>query len=533
MLDELSVTNLGLIAEARIEPGPGLVVITGETGAGKTLLLGALRLLSGEQARKDQIGPTAEEAVVEARLVSGEEERVITRRVGAARSRAYLDGSMVTAAALGDLLSGDVEIVGQHDRNSLADPAAVRAMVDGALDAAGTRAKARYDAAWSVLTDVQARIGELGGDQRALERELDMLRFQTSEIEDAGFVIGDDADLDVVANRLRNAEALGERLAAAGDAVGEDGAGALIDRAVHELGVAAKTDPSLTDLADLGREAAALLGELAADIAAVATDFERDPVRLAEVEQRLATLAELKRKYGADLDGVLAFAADARERGDRIEALLGSAGELEEARAAAVAALETAGTALTAARAQAATRLAKGASAHLTDLGFSDPVVGFRVERATPGPNGADRITLEFASDGALTPQPASRIASGGELSRLVLSLRLAAGVADVGIVAFDEIDAGTGGATALAMGRKLAALAENRQVLCVTHLPQVAAFADRHFAVRREGTTTSVAPVDGDARIEELSRMLAGLPESDRGREHAAELLVLASRSA
>lgn len=530
MLDELAVTNLGIIAEARIEPGPGLVVITGETGAGKTLLLGALRLLSGETARKDQIGPNGDEAVVEARLLGGGDEHVLTRRVGAARSRAYLDGAMVTAGSLSDELAGVVEIVGQHDRNALADPGAVRSMVDGALDAGGKRAKERYDAAWSALGVIDARIAELGGDHRALERELDMLRFQVAEVDDAGFAAGDDAVLEETANRLRNAEALGERLAAAGEAAGEEGAGAALDRAVHELSVAAKTDPTLSELADLGREAAALVGELSAEIAAVSADFERDPARLADVEQRLALLADLRRKYGDDLDGVLAFAAGARQRADRLETLLAGAGELAAARTEAVETLDAAAGELVQARVAAAARLATAATAHLTDLGFADPVVRFQVEPAQPGPGGADRVTLEFASDTALQPQPASRIASGGELSRLVLSLRLAAGVADAGIVAFDEIDAGTGGATALAMGRKLAALAEGRQVFCVTHLPQVAAFADRHFAVRRDGTRATVAAVDGDDRVEELSRMLAGLPESDRGKEHAAELLVLAS---
>jgi DNA repair protein RecN (Recombination protein N) len=529
VLDEISVRNLGIIPDARIEPGAGLVVITGETGAGKTLLLGALRLLSGETAHKDQIGPAGDEAVVEARMISADDEVILARRVGASRSRAYIDGSMVTAGALAEQLAPLVEIVGQHDRNALADPGTVRRLVDGALDAAGSRARADYDDAWKALTVVEARIAQLGGDQRALERELDMLRFQAAEVDHAGFAAGDDDVLEATANRLRNAEELGERLAAAGVAVGEEGAGAALDRVVHELSIAAKTDPSLVGLADLGREAAALVGELNAEIAAVSADFDRDPGRLAEVEARLALLSDLKRKYGSDLDAVLAFAADASKRAERIDSLLGDAGELAAASTEALAALDVAGTNLALARRGAATRLAAAATVHLTDLGFSDPLVRFRLEPTQAGPTGADRITLEFASDAALQALPATRIASGGELSRLVLSLRLAAGVADAGIVAFDEIDAGTGGATALAMGRKLADLADGRQVFCVTHLPQVAAFADRHFAVRRDGTTATVALVEGDERVEELSRMLAGLPESDRGKEHAAELLVLA----
>lgn len=241
-------------------------------------------------------------------------------------------------------------------------------------------------------------------------------------------------------------------------------------------------------------------------------------------------LADLRRKYGDDLDSVLAFGADAARRADELEALLVDAGDLEAAHGDAVAAVGSVGAALRKARAKAADRLAKGAVAHLIDLGFAAPVVEFRIDRADPGPNGVDRIVLEFSSDASLAAKPAAKIASGGELSRLALALRLAAGIEDATVIAFDEIDAGTGGATALAMGKKLATLSVGRQVFCVTHLPQVAAFADQHFIVQREGTTATVTAVDGEARVEELSRMLAGLPESERGREHAAELLVLAA---
>lgn len=530
MLDELQVQNLGLISEARIEPGPGLVVITGETGAGKTLLLGALRLLKGEPAKKDQIGPTGDEASVEARLVIDGDEHVVRRRVDSSRSRAYIDGAMVTAAAVADRFADLIDIVGQHDRNALGDPAAIRALVDGALDGPGRKSLATYQAAWATLQEIEAGIDELGGDRRALERELDVVRFQAKEVEDAGFEAGEDDELDRLATRLRNAESLGERLAAAADAIGDRGAGSALDRGLKELAVAAKTDASLQDLVGLGDEAAALLGELSAEITGITADFERDPEQLDRVEGRLAMLADLRRKYGDDLDAVLAFGREAAARADRLDALLESAGELEDARRDATTAVVAAGTALRERRLKAAGRLAKGAAAHLADLGFSDPVVRFRIDEADAGARGADKIILEFSSDASLEPKAAGRVASGGELSRLVLALRLAAGVEDATVIAFDEIDAGTGGETALAMGRKLAALSRGKQVFCVTHLPQVAAFADRHLALRRKGTTISVTPVEGEERVKELSRMLAGLPESDRGKEHAAELLVLAA---
>ncbi|MCZ6460662.1 MAG: AAA family ATPase [Actinobacteria bacterium] len=215
MLDELIVHNLGLIPEARFEPGAGLVVITGETGAGKTLLLGALRLLTGEIARKDQIGPTGKEAWVEGRFIVDGEEHVVRRRVDASRSRAYVDGKMVPAGAIAEQFASLVDIVGQHDRNALAEPAAVRALIDGAFDVSGTERLDTYREAWASLQAIEAKVDQLGGDQRALQRERDVVQFQATEISEAGFNTGDDVDLGRLATRLRNAESLGERLAAA------------------------------------------------------------------------------------------------------------------------------------------------------------------------------------------------------------------------------------------------------------------------------------------------------------------------------
>jgi DNA repair protein RecN (Recombination protein N) len=248
------------------------------------------------------------------------------------------------------------------------------------------------------------------------------------------------------------------------------------------------------------------------------------------VEGRLARLGDLRRKYGDTLDEILNFGEQAAARAVELDGLLRRAGELEAEEQTALLEADAAGEDLRAAREQAGARLATSAVGHLRDLGFSDPVVGLDVHPADLSTSGADRITLAFASDAALLPGPVSRVASGGELSRLVLALRLAAGAEDADVVAFDEIDAGIGGTTALAMGRKLAALAASRQVLCVTHLPQVAAFADRHFVVTRNGNRASVRTVAGEERVEELSRMLAGLPGSDKGRDHAAELLTLAA---
>jgi DNA repair protein RecN (Recombination protein N) len=382
------------------------------------------------------------------------------------------------------------------------------------------------------LTEVRHHRAVLGGDRRALERELDMLRFQTTEISDAGFAAGDDAGLETEAVRLRNAEVLGEHLAAAARRSGDEGAAADADVTVRELRLAARTDPSLESLVEQAADVAALFSDLNAEIARAASTMERDPETLAGVESRLALLGDLRRKYGDTLDAVLAFRDDADERVSQLDDLLGRADDLEREELEAVAAVGDAGELLRSARLRSGEALAESAQRHLEGLGFAEPVVRFDLEPGEPAPHGADRITVLFASDGALRPGPVGRIASGGELSRLVLALRLAGSAGTADIVAFDEIDAGVGGATALAMGRKLAALAESRQVLCVTHLPQVAAFATTHVVVTRDANRIMVRTVDGGERIAELSRMLAGLPDSDRGREHAEELLALAAGS-
>ena len=268
-----------------------------------------------------------------------------------------------------------------------------------------------------------------------------------------------------------------------------------------------------------GRVAARDLGE----------GLESDPERLQAIHERLRLLGDLRRKYGDDIAEIRMFrdraAARSLELADLLRRAEGIDAEWEEARAR----LEEAGEELREARRRAAGVVAVAAAAHLAELGFTDPVVSIEVTADRPGPAGADRVEARFASDRRLTPGPVKRVASGGELSRLILSLRLASGSGEARVAAFDEIDAGVGGAVALTMGAKLAALAADRQVFCVTHLPQVAAFADTHLVVERRGAEAVVREVDGPERLKELTRMLSGLSESERGREHAEELRALA----
>jgi DNA repair protein RecN (Recombination protein N) len=531
MLDELLVENLGLIASARVEPGAGLVAVTGETGAGKTLLLGALRLLRGDTAHSDRIGPAGPEARVEGRFLAGGEEIVVARRVEEGRSRAYVDGSMVPLRVLEERLHGMVEIVAQHEHVALGRDAAVRPIVDGALDGAGKETLAGYAAAWERWQAVRSDMAALGGDRRALERELDLARHQAREIATAGIIPNEDHALSEQVERLRHAQEIAEALAAAHAALSDDaGAGDALGEVVAGLRRATGFDPGLREL---GARAAALAEEaadLAADLRHRADEVEHDPAALETAQQRLAVLADLRRKYGETLEEVAAFGVAARQRADTVQGLLERADSLAQEAAGAESEITALGADLAAARARAGERLAAAAEGHLRELGFRSPVLRINVAPAAPSRSGADRIELLFASDAALQPAPVARVASGGELSRLVLAVHLAAGVGEAPVVAFDEIDAGIGGSTALAMGEKLAALAVGRQVLVVTHLPQVAAFADTHLVVDREGSRAAVRRVEGEERLEELTRMLGGLPASERGRGHAAELVEAAT---
>ncbi len=528
MIDELRVVNLGVIEDATIEPGPGLVVVSGETGAGKTLLLGALRLLLGGTARSDAIGPHGDEARVEGRFLD-EVETVVARRITAAgRNRAYLDGSMVPVKELSERLGGRVEVVGQHDHLLITRPGSVRDLLDGSLDAEGREAQRRYATAWTALREVEAAQSELGGDRRVLERELDLLRHQAEEIETAGFTPGEDASLATRATRLRHREELQSELTAAYEALtGAEG----IDGAVGRIGRAESLDPTLGPLLELAAGMQAQAAELRAGLREAVETLDHDPGELEQLEDRIALLNDLKRKYGADLNEVLGFGSEAAARVAEIGALLGRADRLAAELTEAGARVAAAGESLRAARMRGAKQIGESATDHLRQLGFETPVVEIAVAPSQPGARGADAVELLFSSDAAIAAAPASKVASGGELSRLVLSLRLAAGVGDAAIIAFDEIDAGIGGATALAMGEKLKGLAAGRQVLCVTHLPQVAAFATTHYVVDRDGATATVRPVVGEERVGEVARMLSGLPESERGQEHAVELLNLGAQ--
>ncbi len=531
MLDEITATNLGIIDHAAVALGPGLTVITGETGTGKTLMLGALRLLRGDNAPKRSIGPGGESAEVSARFVGADgEELAVRRTVAASRSRAYLNGSAAAASELTEVVGSRVSIVGQHDHLRLSTAAGVRSLLDQALDRTGQKALDAYAEAWDAYQKLITEAKALGGDPRTIERERDSLERQVHEIESAALQPDEDDDLRASLMRMRNADALAEDLDTALRAAGDEGGGAMLADAVAALARASRLDEGLSDLAESLTAVADTLNEVTSEIARVALDLDADPENLAAAEARMAEIGTLKRKYGDTLGEIARFHDDAV---DRIEVLINleqRAAVIDAEVIAARAVLEDAAQALSEARRSTGERISSAAVAHLEELGFTSPVLAFTLRPADPGPHGADAIELLFASSKTLKPAPVGAGASGGELSRIVLALVLASGTADAELVAFDEIDAGVGGETALSLGAKLKALSRNQQVVCITHLPQVAAFADTHVVVERVSDVAAVRSLDDADRAVELSRMLAGLGDSTKGREHAAELLTVAA---
>lgn len=528
MLHHLRVVNLGVIADTSLDLEPGFNVITGETGTGKTLLLGGLRLLLGEKADPAKVGDRTEDARAEGLFDEGATEVAVARIVpSTGKSRAHLDGVLVSAGSLADRLGPLVEVIGQHDQLALRRPSTVLGLVDASGADIIDEAFGAYREAWAVLTAVRQDAATLGGDSMSLRRELDLVSFQADEIARMAPAEEEDTSLEGEASRLRNSEEIALHLSDSSrlledltDAVGE---------LVARLRKVADLDPGSRHLATESELLAEQVSELGRAASGAAESIEHDPVRLGEVEERLTALGDLKRKYGRTLADVRQFGSEAAARAAEIERLLGMVDDVDERLRAAEKALEKAGAKLTGARRVAADRLARAALDHLADLGMGEPRLEIRLDSAAPGPSGMDRAEIWFSSDPRLELAPIGSTASGGELSRLVLAVRLAARTAAGETLVFDEVDTGVGGTTALALGRKLAELARGGQVVCVTHLPQVAAFADAHFVVTREGPNATARRVEGEDRVREMTRMLAGLPDSEAGQVAAAELLELA----
>jgi DNA repair protein RecN (Recombination protein N) len=526
MLTELRVEDLGIISELQVNLGTGLTAITGETGAGKTLIVDALSLLCGGRADPQMVRDGATEARVEGRFVRGDDEWVVARVVPAeGRSRGYINGRMATAGELSELGRDLVDLHGQHAHQSLLAPVEQRALLDRY---AGPKARKALDAIRAARADARElteQLGALGGDEQARAREIDLLRYQVAEIDAAAIAdAGEDDRLAAETDLLADADAHRDALAAAYDALegpADDGLGAAV--------AALASRPPFATLAERLRGLQAEVQEAAHDVRLETENVVVDPERLAAAQARRALLLELKRKYGPELAAVLTFGAQARARLSELEQHDTRAAALEQARTEHLAAARKAASTLTKVRRAAAGPLAEAVTAHLRDLAM--PAASFSVEitDAELGDDGADDVTFLLAPNPGESARPLAKAASGGELSRTMLSLRLVLSEAPPTLV-FDEVDAGIGGEAGAAVGNALASLGSHHQVLCVTHLAQVAAAADAHLHVAKseqDGRTVAAASLLlDDARINEISRMLAGDVSSAHARRHARELL-------
>ena len=538
MLTELRVRDLGVIEDLTVELGPGMTALSGETGAGKTLVVEALGLALGGRAAAGLVRAGSAEAVVEARFVlpdpsadDGEREVVLVRSVPAAgRSRAWVDGRPAPVSALGEAAGDLVDIHGQHDQQSLLDPAVQRA----ALDAFGRVDLSPLVTARRVLGTIDKRMAALGGDEHQRAREIDVLGHQVAEIA-AAVITGEDEEAALADEEARLADLSAHREAAAealaalegGDGSGEGAALELLGRAAGALG-------GRTPFADWEvrlRAASAELGDVASDLRRVVETWEDDPGRLDEVQARRRRLADLRRKYGGSLAEVAVFGAEAARRLEALEGAERDAMALGAERTHAERALREAEAAVLSARREAAPNLARAAGERLRDLAMP----GARFEVAVDGPAG-ESVRLLLGANPGEPVQPLSKVASGGELARAMLALRLVT-LGGPSTMVFDEVDAGVGGAAALSLGRALREVADGRQVVVVTHLAQVAAAADRQIAIHKDArggrTVTGAAVLSADQRLVELSRMLSGHPDSATARAHAEELLASAQRRA
>ena len=558
MLIELRVAELGIVSDLALVPGGHLNAITGETGAGKTLLIEALELLLGARADAGLVRDGATEARVEGRFVDPEsgDEVVLARVVPVdGRSRAYVDGHMATAGELAALGARLVDLHGQHAHQTLLAPAVQRAALDRFAGAPALDALARYREARAAERDLQAELDALGGDDRARARELDLLRFQISEIEAAA--IADDAEdvtLEAEESLLADVVAHRDALATAFDAL----EGSALD-AVGSASAALANRRPFADLVARLRAVEAELGDLGSALRHERESLSDDPARVDEVRTRRQLLRELTRKYGETLAEVRRYGDEAGRRLAELEGYEARAAALQDGIADRARERADAARALSRARRAAAGGLADAVTPHLRDLAMPAARLEVLVEPVDPegygedggsadrsrrspssrgrpeyGEDGADRVTYLFSANPGEPARPLAKAASGGELSRAMLALRVVLSEAPPTLV-FDEIDAGIGGEAGTAVGRLLADLARRHQVLCVTHLAQVAAFADTHVTVekaeRGSRTVATAAEVEGAGRVAELSRMLAGDDESTHARSHAAELLERAQR--
>ncbi len=565
MLVELRIRNFAIIEEAALEFGPGLNVLTGETGAGKTIILSALGLLLGGRASPELVRADTREAVIEGLFElegetaipalspeprPAEQSELLIRRVIAegGRSRVTIDGELATVQTLSRFGGALVQVYGQHEQQSLLRAESHETILD--RYAGLEKPLARYRELYARAHELKARLEELARLERERANIIELARFRVTELERAELVSGEDEALMSERTVLVNAARLGAAAHESEEMLyGAEGAAVdIIARAEALLSEAAALDAKLAEPLEMLHGARANLEEAARALAAYAGKIEADPARLEQVENRLQELARLKRKYGGSIDEALLTLEKSRAELAEVESVAESKAAAEAELESALAELAGAAKELGAARTAGASELKRRMEAELRTLGMRSAVFearlaplqagegGFDVGGVALGPSGSDTVEFHLSPNLGQPPMPLARIASGGELSRVMLALkRLEAQRRGVATMIFDEVDAGIGGEIAQIVGRKLRELARFHQILCVTHLPQIASFADRHFMVekeeRRGSTRSRVRQLEDAERVEEIGRMLGGAEITEKFRRAAKEMLGRAAR--
>lgn len=558
MLTCLRVRNFAIIDELEVEIGPGLNVVTGETGAGKSIVVDALELVLGGRGRPEVVRTGAEQAEVEAlfdldegaRLraveagIEVDDELIVRRVLGSnGRSRAYVNGRMVTASQLRDVTQGLADISSQHEHHSLVDARQHLEYLDAFGQLVGLRA--RIEGAHDALREADQRLLEAKEKATNRNEREDFLRYQISEIAAVEPVIGEDVELEEERARLRHAEKL---VRAAGDAeealyAGDEAISGHLDRIIGEVGAAAAIDPSLKPLVEQLERARTEIDDCARELGRYSRSVSLDPDRLREVEDRVDALGRLKKKYGGSLERVLAHRSAAETELADLGAYEDRLRELEAARAAALATAREVAIDLREKRKAAAHKLGRAVSKELSSLGMGDALVHVEVapleghggeldvDGARLTRTGIDRVEFLIAPNRGEDARALRKIASGGELSRALLAIkRVLAGLRPAGLYVFDEVDAGVGGAVAEVIGQKLHDVARHHQVLVITHLPQIAVFADAHYRAAKEiagdRTVSTLLRLSEAARLDEVARMLGGIKVTKSTKAAAAELL-------
>lgn len=580
VLAEMRIEGLGVIDEATLELDPGLTVVTGETGAGKTMVVTGLHLLSGGRAEVSKIRSGVGKASVEGRFAAppGSAAAKVASDAGAepdddgtlialrslsadGRSRAHLGGRSVPVGVLSELSEQLIAVHGQNDQLKLMRPAEQRSVLDRFAGEALAGALAEYRKVREDWVRVSTELTERSARSREMAREADLLKHGLAEIEAVAPQPGEDDELQQKAKRLADADQLreaatGAAFAVSGSPEGDPdvpGALGLIADARHRL--SGSDDPRLRELEPRLAEAEALLVDVGTELSAYVESLDADPAALERVLARQAELKQLTRKYAADVDGVLAWASDAAEKMAGLDTSEEALAELAQRRDELAVSLAEHARQVTVLRVEAADKLAQAVTVELGGLAMGqaaievivstrwsegdDPyalrVAGGEGVLVHAGPEGVDEVEIRLRAHDGAVPLPVHKAASGGELSRVMLAIEVVLAHSDpVPTLVFDEVDAGVGGRAAVEIGRRLARLASSHQVIVVTHLPQVAAFADRHLVVDKQAsggvTRSDVRRVDERDRVIELARMLAGMDSTETGRAHAEELLSVAN---